>query len=83
MTGSLIKAQQSVSMPPMKRARVPTGRDERRGKEKQQQGQSKESWRFRGESIQLTRQLVEIHGKPERTSDPLNEYNITQGHHQV
>jgi hypothetical protein len=30
----------------------------------------------------LTQRLVALHGKPERTADPLNEYNITQGHHQ-
>lgn len=31
----------------------------------------------------ITEGLVELHGKPTRSSDPLEHYNLTQGHHQV
>lgn len=31
----------------------------------------------------ITEGLVELHGKPTRTTDPLEHYNLTQGHHQV
>ena len=77
--------KQPVNMPPRKRSRAPKGRDGRPGKEHGQQAgkTTDDDWRFRAESLELTRRLIEIHGKPERTSDPLNEYNITQGHHQV
>ena len=31
----------------------------------------------------ITQGLVELHGKPVRTTDPLEHFNLTQGHHQV
>ncbi len=80
MTRSLVKVTvKTVKMPPRKRVKAEA---DGRGKAKLHR-ESPSSWKYRGESKLLTRQLIEHHGKPERTSDPLNEYNITQGHHQV
>lgn len=31
----------------------------------------------------ITQGLVELHGKPTRSTDPLEHFNLTQGHHQV
>lgn len=31
----------------------------------------------------ITQGLVELHGKPHRSTDPLEHFNLTQGHHQV
>lgn len=31
----------------------------------------------------ITQGLVELHGKPPRSTDPLEHFNLTQGHHQV